>query len=64
MSKRASCEAAGMASGRVCGRIDPFGAGEVIMERSEVERVVRGAYAARRSEDVDAVLRSFAEDAT
>ena len=34
------------------------------MRRDEMERVVRGAYAARRAEDVEAALGFFTEDAT
>ena len=34
------------------------------MRRDDVERVVRGAYAARRAEDVEAALGFFNEDAT
>jgi ketosteroid isomerase-like protein len=34
------------------------------MGRDEVEQVIRGAYAARRAEDVEAALGYFAEDAS
>jgi ketosteroid isomerase-like protein len=38
-------------------------AGDVMSDRSEIERILKEAYAARKRGDVDAILRLFSADA-